>query len=143
VSQAAGDLSPPDDNQQGKTPHKQEQQEHTQEQELQGIKESTPGSEKQAQEQQTQQQHPLLSAARQAAGGDRAAGCVWLADDSLLGPIFKRAAPHLPQKLCGNVLAGLNARLRFYRCVYPNKQCGLINGSCQHAAACRQHARFC
>jgi hypothetical protein len=123
AKQAAGDLSPSDDNLQGKTLHKQEQQEHMQEQELQSMQESTPGSEAKAQEQQTQQQHPLLSAARQAAGGDRAAGCVWLADDSLLGPIFKRAAPHLPQKLCGNALAGLNARLRFYRCVPKQAGC--------------------
>jgi hypothetical protein len=92
----------------------QREEEQSQKPDLQGDKGSKPGSQAEAQQ---QQQHPLLSAARQAAGGDRAAGCVWLADDSLLGPIFRRAAPHLPQKLCGNALAGLNARLRFYRWV--------------------------
>ena len=29
----------------------------------------------------------LLSAARASVGGERAAGCVWLADDTLLGPV--------------------------------------------------------
>lgn len=33
--------------------------------------------------------HPLLSAARAVAGGDRAAGCVWFADDSIMAPIWR------------------------------------------------------
>ncbi|KAJ9529515.1 hypothetical protein QJQ45_013868, partial [Haematococcus lacustris] len=59
--------------------------------------------------------HPLLSAARATAGGDRAAGCVWLADAELLDTLFARVRPLLPSCLGGGQLAGLNARLRLYR----------------------------
>ncbi|KAL6761937.1 hypothetical protein V8C86DRAFT_742064 [Haematococcus lacustris] len=59
--------------------------------------------------------HPLLSAARATAGGDRAAGCVWLADTELLDTLFARVRPLLPTCLGGGQLAGLNARLRLYR----------------------------
>lgn len=55
------------------------------------------------------------SAARAAVGGERAAGCVWLADASLTEPLWQRVRPLLPQKLGGGELAGLNARWRLYR----------------------------
>ncbi|KAG2493296.1 hypothetical protein HYH03_008432 [Edaphochlamys debaryana] len=49
-------------------------------------------------------------------GGERgAAGCVWLADESLQGPLYERVAHLLPQRLCGGDLAGLNCRWRLYR----------------------------
>ncbi|GAX78214.1 hypothetical protein CEUSTIGMA_g5656.t1 [Chlamydomonas eustigma] len=56
-----------------------------------------------------------LSAARSTAGGERAAGCVWLADPSLLNPVWDRIKHLLPQSLGGGALAGLNARWRLYR----------------------------
>ena len=59
--------------------------------------------------------HGVLSAARSSAGGERAAGCVWLADDSLLGPLWERVRALLPQRLAGEDLAGINARWRLYR----------------------------
>ena len=59
--------------------------------------------------------HGLLSAARASAGGERAAGCAWLADNSLLGPVWERVKALLPQRLGGGDLAGLNARWRLYR----------------------------
>ena len=59
--------------------------------------------------------HGVLSAARSSAGGERAAGCVWLADDSLLGPVWERVRALLPQRLAGEDLAGINARWRLYR----------------------------
>ncbi|KXZ56302.1 hypothetical protein GPECTOR_1g266 [Gonium pectorale] len=49
-------------------------------------------------------------------GGERgAAGVVWLADESLQGPLYERIAHLLPQHLCGGDLAGINARWRLYR----------------------------
>ena len=57
----------------------------------------------------------VLSAARSSAGGERAAGCVWLADNSLLGPVWERVRALLPQRLAGEDLAGINARWRLYR----------------------------
>ncbi|GIL75923.1 hypothetical protein Vretimale_5604 [Volvox reticuliferus] len=48
--------------------------------------------------------------------GERgAAGCVWLADETLQGPLYDRVAHLLPQHLCGGDLAGINARWRLYR----------------------------
>ncbi len=40
---------------------------------------------------------------------------MWLADDSLLGPLWGRIRHLMPQELGGGALAGLNARLRLYR----------------------------
>eukprot|EP00428_Durinskia_dybowskii_P083860 CAMPEP_0170442112 /NCGR_PEP_ID=MMETSP0117_2-20130122/47246_1 /TAXON_ID=400756 /ORGANISM="Durinskia baltica, Strain CSIRO CS-38" /LENGTH=292 /DNA_ID=CAMNT_0010702683 /DNA_START=71 /DNA_END=946 /DNA_ORIENTATION=- len=40
---------------------------------------------------------------------------VWLADDSLLAPIYNRVKALLPQVLDGHVLMGINARLRLFR----------------------------
>ncbi|KAG2450506.1 hypothetical protein HYH02_005007 [Chlamydomonas schloesseri] len=49
-------------------------------------------------------------------GGERgAAGCVWLADESLQGPLYGRISHLLPQRLCGGDLAGINCRWRLYR----------------------------
>jgi len=51
-------------------------------------------------------------------GKDKATGidtCEWLADDSILGPIFERARPHMPLELCGGKVAGVNARWRLFR----------------------------
>ncbi|GFR47192.1 hypothetical protein Agub_g8784 [Astrephomene gubernaculifera] len=49
-------------------------------------------------------------------GGERgAAGVVWLADETLQGPLYERVAHLLPQNLCGGALAGINARWRLYR----------------------------
>lgn len=50
-----------------------------------------------------------------AAAGGPAAGCVWYADDSLLGPLYERVRSLLPQELGGGALAGINARWRLYR----------------------------
>jgi hypothetical protein len=47
--------------------------------------------------------------------GRPAAGCVWLADESLLAPLYKRVQHLLPQQLEGGALAGINARWRLYR----------------------------
>ncbi|GIL44592.1 hypothetical protein Vafri_2120 [Volvox africanus] len=48
--------------------------------------------------------------------GERgAAGCVWLADETLQGPLYGRVAHLLPQHLCDGDLAGINARWRLYR----------------------------
>lgn len=44
-----------------------------------------------------------------------AAGCVWLADASVMDPIFNRVKDHLPQSVGTGPLSGLNARLRFYK----------------------------
>eukprot|EP00908_Phaeocystis_cordata_P010881 Transcript_21730.p2 GENE.Transcript_21730~~Transcript_21730.p2 ORF type:complete len:295 (-),score=72.70 Transcript_21730:1528-2412(-) len=41
--------------------------------------------------------------------------CVWLADDSLWQPIWRRAAPHMPPRVEGGRPAGLNQRWRLYR----------------------------
>eukprot|EP00798_Chlamydomonas_sp_ICE-L_P025053 gene25053-10702_t len=57
----------------------------------------------------------LDSAARNSAGGERAHGVVWLADESLQGSMYERCKPHLPQVLGGGALAGLNCRWRLYR----------------------------
>jgi hypothetical protein len=43
---------------------------------------------------------------------------VWLADESLLGPIYARVMNLLPQVLEGHALRGINARLRLFR-YYP------------------------
>lgn len=48
-------------------------------------------------------------------GIDGIGALVWLADDSLLGPIFDRVRALLPQSIGGCPLRGLNARLRFFR----------------------------
>ena len=68
------------------------------------------------------------SAARTSAGGDRAAGLVWLIDPMVDRLIFDRVRAHLPQEVggggdpVGGRLAGINARWRVYRydqgCVY-------------------------
>ncbi|GLI65484.1 hypothetical protein VaNZ11_009004 [Volvox africanus] len=60
----------------------------------------------------------VSSAARSGGAGlgERgAAGCVWLADETLQGPLYERVAHLLPQHLCDGDLAGLNARWRLYR----------------------------
>jgi len=46
---------------------------------------------------------------------------VWLADDSLLGPIYERVQALLPQFLEGHQLCGVNARLRLFR-YYPGAE---------------------
>ncbi|GLC32956.1 hypothetical protein PLESTB_000387000 [Pleodorina starrii] len=60
----------------------------------------------------------ISSAARSGGAGlgERgAAGCVWLADETLQGPLYDRISHLLPQHLCGGDLAGINARWRLYR----------------------------
>jgi hypothetical protein len=47
--------------------------------------------------------------------GRPAEGCVWLVDDSVLAPLWRRVAALLPQELCGCALAGINPRWRLYR----------------------------
>lgn len=47
--------------------------------------------------------------------GTPAAGCVWLADDSVLQPLYDRVAHLLPQQIEGGAYAGINARWRLYR----------------------------
>lgn len=47
--------------------------------------------------------------------GTPAAGCVWLADESVLKPLYDRVAQLLPQQIEGGVYAGINARWRLYR----------------------------
>ena len=46
----------------------------------------------------------------------------WLADESVVGPVYERVRPHLPQALEGCAVAGVNARWRLFRyaqdCVY-------------------------
>jgi hypothetical protein len=51
---------------------------------------------------------------------------VWLAEESLLIPVWERVKHLLPQSLGGGALAGLNARWRLYRydqgtgeCLHP------------------------
>ena len=56
-----------------------------------------------------------LSAARASAGGERAAGCVWLADESLLSPVWERVRRLLAPQIGGCRLKGINARWRLYR----------------------------
>ena len=46
---------------------------------------------------------------------------VWLADDSLLNPIYERVQSLLPATLEGHQLVGLNARLRLFR-YYPGAE---------------------
>ena len=47
---------------------------------------------------------------------ERAGGCVWLADDSIMGPLYARVKHLLPQMLPGGCrLAGINCRWRLYR----------------------------
>eukprot|EP00873_Tetraselmis_striata_P046548 jgi/Tetstr1/466812/TSEL_011282.t1 len=41
--------------------------------------------------------------------------CVWIADDSLTGPIFERCKHLLPQEVNSGAVAGLNARWRLYK----------------------------
>jgi hypothetical protein len=64
------------------------------------------------------------SAARRAAAaaaglalssGRPAEGCVWLADDTVLEPLWQRVRALLPQELGGGPLVGINRRLRLYR----------------------------
>ena len=55
------------------------------------------------------------SASRTSAGGERAQGLVWLIDKSIDQVLFDRVSPHLPQKLGGGKLAGINMRWRLYR----------------------------
>jgi hypothetical protein len=47
--------------------------------------------------------------------GTPAAGCVWLADESVLKPMYDRVAHLLPQQIEGGAYAGINARWRLYR----------------------------
>jgi hypothetical protein len=47
--------------------------------------------------------------------GTPAAGCVWLADESVLQPLYGRVAKLLPQEVEGGAYAGINARFRLYR----------------------------
>jgi hypothetical protein len=47
--------------------------------------------------------------------GTPAAGCVWLADESVLKPLYDRVAHLLPQQIEGGAYAGINARWRLYR----------------------------
>eukprot|EP01032_Pedospumella_encystans_P005830 gene5830-6963_t len=46
---------------------------------------------------------------------------VWLADESLLGPIYARVQALLPPVLEGHELCGINARLRLFR-YYPGAE---------------------
>jgi len=46
---------------------------------------------------------------------------VWLADESLLGPIYARVQALLPPVLEGHKLCGINARLRLFR-YYPGAE---------------------
>ena len=41
--------------------------------------------------------------------------CEWFADESVLGPIFERIKPHLPPRLSGCDVAGVNARWRMFK----------------------------
>eukprot|EP00193_Tetraselmis_chui_P017431 CAMPEP_0177783964 /NCGR_PEP_ID=MMETSP0491_2-20121128/19416_1 /TAXON_ID=63592 /ORGANISM="Tetraselmis chuii, Strain PLY429" /LENGTH=296 /DNA_ID=CAMNT_0019304635 /DNA_START=188 /DNA_END=1078 /DNA_ORIENTATION=- len=41
--------------------------------------------------------------------------CVWIADDTLTGPIYERCKHMLPQEVNGGAVAGLNARWRLYK----------------------------
>ena len=41
--------------------------------------------------------------------------CVWLADDSLWQPIWRRVAEHMPPRVEGGAPAGLNQRWRLYK----------------------------
>lgn len=62
------------------------------------------------------QPHPPPAA--YATGGESGIdGCVWFADDSLLGPIYSRVLPHLPALPPGVAgrPAGINARWRLFR----------------------------
>lgn len=47
--------------------------------------------------------------------GTPAAGCVWLADDSVLQPLYDRVSHLLPAEIEGGAYAGINARWRLYR----------------------------
>jgi hypothetical protein len=48
-------------------------------------------------------------------GVDGIGAVVWLADDSLLAPLYERCRALMPQTLNGQQLAGLNARWRLFR----------------------------
>ena len=41
--------------------------------------------------------------------------CVWIADETLLLPIWRRIAQHMPPRVAGGDPAGLNGRWRLYR----------------------------
>lgn len=79
-----------------------------------------------------------LSAARSggSGGGERgAAGVVWLADESLQGPLYGRVAALLPQVLGGGSLAGINARwayasTRFVTCYAQSCDSIMSLGGC-------------
>ena len=45
----------------------------------------------------------------------RNCNCIWIADDSLWQPIWRRIAPYMPADDDGSSSLGLNHRLRFYR----------------------------
>ncbi|EOD21447.1 hypothetical protein EMIHUDRAFT_241213 [Emiliania huxleyi CCMP1516] len=45
----------------------------------------------------------------------RNSNCVWIADDSVWLPVWRRIAPHLPPEAGGGRPAGLNQRWRLYR----------------------------
>lgn len=53
-----------------------------------------------------QKGHTGVSAARSGGewGGEKgAAGCVWLADETLMGPLYRRVASFLPKELGGGM----------------------------------------
>lgn len=41
--------------------------------------------------------------------------CVWLADDTVWAPVWRRIASHMPSRVAGGQPAGLNQRWRLYR----------------------------
>jgi hypothetical protein len=47
--------------------------------------------------------------------GRPAEGCVWMVDDSVLAPLYRRIEGLLPRELGGGRLAGINPRWRLYR----------------------------
>jgi pentatricopeptide repeat protein len=55
------------------------------------------------------------AAGLEAASGRPAEGCVWLADDTVLDPLWRRVRHLLPQELGGGPLVGINSRWRLYR----------------------------
>ena len=87
------------------------------------------------------------AAAREAglppAAGRPAEGCVWMADASVLGPIWERVRPLLPQRLGGGDLVGINPRWRLYRYTPGAARRAQPGGRCargaQGAAACCGH----
>jgi hypothetical protein len=74
---------------------------------------------------------PLARGAGAIGGGEaQIDGCVWLADEEFLEGIFGRCAAHLPQ-IEGSVAAGINARLRLFRC-FPFPPSDLLNLLIRH-----------